>query len=92
MSKLTFCGYIGMDDLQMSSITKKILFSFSRLKYFVFHELPITSNFHSLLEYFFQVYMNFPLQLCEERDPKGLYKLARAGKIKGKKLGAFCAN
>ncbi|KAL3846341.1 hypothetical protein ACJIZ3_003744 [Penstemon smallii] len=22
-------------------------------------------------------------QLCEERDPKGLYKLARAGKIKG---------
>ncbi|KAK4486603.1 hypothetical protein RD792_006854 [Penstemon davidsonii] len=24
-----------------------------------------------------------PLELCEERDPKGLYKLARAGKIKG---------
>ncbi|KAK8588916.1 hypothetical protein V6N12_023328 [Hibiscus sabdariffa] len=24
-----------------------------------------------------------PLALCEERDPKGLYKLARAGKIKG---------
>ncbi|KAH7365020.1 hypothetical protein KP509_18G004500 [Ceratopteris richardii] len=27
--------------------------------------------------------MNFPLKLCEERDPKGLYKLAREGKIKG---------
>lgn len=27
--------------------------------------------------------MNMPLQLCEERDAKGLYKLARAGKIKG---------
>lgn len=27
--------------------------------------------------------MNMPLALCEERDPKGLYKLARAGKIKG---------
>jgi len=27
--------------------------------------------------------MNMPLELCEERDPKGLYKLARAGKIKG---------
>lgn len=27
--------------------------------------------------------MNMPLTLCEERDPKGLYKLARAGKIKG---------
>lgn len=32
---------------------------------------------------FIEVYMNFPLKLCEERDPKGLYKLARAGKIKG---------
>lgn len=27
--------------------------------------------------------MNMPLDLCESRDPKGLYKLARAGKIKG---------
>ncbi|KAL0461855.1 UNVERIFIED_CONTAM: Adenylyl-sulfate kinase, chloroplastic [Sesamum latifolium] len=31
----------------------------------------------------FEVYMDVPLQICEERDPKGLYKLARAGKIKG---------
>ncbi|KAG6410981.1 hypothetical protein SASPL_129054 [Salvia splendens] len=29
------------------------------------------------------VFLNMPLELCEERDPKGLYKLARAGKIKG---------
>lgn len=28
--------------------------------------------------------MDIPLQVCEARDPKGLYKLARAGKIKGK--------
>lgn len=27
--------------------------------------------------------MDVPLQVCEARDPKGLYKLARAGKIKG---------
>ncbi|XP_075109960.1 adenylyl-sulfate kinase 3-like isoform X2 [Nicotiana tabacum] len=32
---------------------------------------------------FIEVFLNMPLQLCEERDPKGLYKLARAGKIKG---------
>ncbi|KAL0377909.1 UNVERIFIED_CONTAM: Adenylyl-sulfate kinase, chloroplastic [Sesamum radiatum] len=32
---------------------------------------------------FIEVYMDVPLQLCETRDPKGLYKLARAGKIKG---------
>lgn len=27
--------------------------------------------------------MNMSLEVCERRDPKGLYKLARAGKIKG---------
>ncbi|KAI3462685.1 hypothetical protein Pfo_019348 [Paulownia fortunei] len=32
---------------------------------------------------FIEVYMDVPLQVCETRDPKGLYKLARAGKIKG---------
>ncbi|XP_027069297.2 adenylyl-sulfate kinase 3 isoform X1 [Coffea arabica] len=32
---------------------------------------------------FIEVFMNMPLSLCEGRDPKGLYKLARAGKIKG---------
>lgn len=30
--------------------------------------------------------MNMPLSLCESRDAKGLYKLARAGKIKGTKI------
>ncbi|KAL2923234.1 Adenylyl-sulfate kinase 3 [Bienertia sinuspersici] len=32
---------------------------------------------------YLQVFMNTPLEVCEERDAKGLYKLARAGKIKG---------
>ncbi|XP_051115550.1 adenylyl-sulfate kinase 3-like isoform X2 [Andrographis paniculata] len=32
---------------------------------------------------FIEVYMDVPLQVCEARDPKGLYKLARDGKIKG---------
>jgi adenylylsulfate kinase len=31
----------------------------------------------------FQVFIDVPLHVCEARDPKGLYKLARAGKIKG---------
>ena len=29
-----------------------------------------------------QIYMETPLHVCEGRDPKGLYKLAREGKIK----------
>lgn len=32
---------------------------------------------------FIEVYMKVPLSICEKRDCKGLYKLARAGKIKG---------
>lgn len=31
---------------------------------------------------FIEVFVNAPLTLCEQRDPKGLYKKARAGEIK----------
>ncbi|VDN03763.1 unnamed protein product [Thelazia callipaeda] len=32
---------------------------------------------------FFEVYVNTPLKICELRDPKNLYKKARAGELKG---------
>jgi len=32
---------------------------------------------------FVEVYVRAPLEVCEGRDPKGLYKKARAGEIKG---------
>jgi len=31
---------------------------------------------------FIEVFVNTPLEICEQRDPKGLYKKARAGEIK----------
>jgi adenylyl-sulfate kinase len=31
---------------------------------------------------FIEVYMDTPIEICEERDPKGLYKKVRAGEIK----------
>lgn len=31
---------------------------------------------------FYEVYVSTPLSVCEERDPKGLYVRARAGKIR----------
>ena len=34
-------------------------------------------------EDFIEVYMKIPISVCEERDPKGLYKKARSGQIKG---------
>jgi len=30
---------------------------------------------------FYEVYVNTPLEICEARDPKGLYKKARAGQL-----------
>ena len=30
---------------------------------------------------FLEVFVDTPLEICEERDPKGLYKMARAGEI-----------
>lgn len=39
----------------------------------------IRSNISAFLE----VYVNAPLQICEQRDPKGLYKRARAGELQG---------
>ena len=32
---------------------------------------------------FFEVFCDTPIEVCEERDPKGLYKKARAGELKG---------
>lgn len=32
---------------------------------------------------FYEVYVNTSVEDCEKRDPKGLYKKARAGEIKG---------
>ena len=32
---------------------------------------------------FFEIYVACPLEEAEKRDPKGLYKKARAGEIKG---------
>lgn len=33
-------------------------------------------------EDFLEVFINTPLEVCEDRDPKGLYKRARAGELK----------
>lgn len=32
---------------------------------------------------FIEAFINTPIEICEQRDPKGLYKKARSGEIKG---------
>lgn len=36
---------------------------------------------------FIEVYVNTPIEICEQRDPKGLYKQARAAVATGKGMG-----
>ena len=33
--------------------------------------------------FFMEVFVDAPIEVCEQRDPKGLYKKARSGKLKG---------
>jgi bifunctional enzyme CysN/CysC len=39
------------------------------------------NDLNDTLARFFEVFVDTPLEVCEERDPKGLYKKARAGEI-----------
>ena len=32
---------------------------------------------------FMEIFVDAPIEVCEARDPKGLYKQARAGKLRG---------
>ncbi|MBI89825.1 MAG: adenylyltransferase [Candidatus Marinimicrobia bacterium] len=46
------------------------------------HDRKINRDLISRVGSFIEVYVNTSLEKCEERDSKGLYKLAREGKIK----------
>ena len=43
----------------------------------------IRDEVRALIGDFVEVYMSTPLEVCEKRDTKGLYRKARAGEIKG---------
>jgi len=43
----------------------------------------IRDEARAMIKDFVEIYADAPLEVCEERDPKGLYTKARAGEIKG---------
>jgi adenylylsulfate kinase len=43
----------------------------------------IRDEARAMIKDFVEIYADAPLEVCEERDVKGLYKKARAGEIKG---------
>ena len=45
------------------------------------HQRKLARELFDLNE-FVEVFVNTPLNICEKRDPKGLYKKARSGKLK----------
>lgn len=68
---------------------KEIFFFFSKIYLFIrFFPFPqdraMARRIHEKSNlHFFEVFVDTPLQVCEERDVKGLYKKARKGDIKG---------
>lgn len=42
----------------------------------------VRDEIRALVNNFIEVYVNAPLEICEQRDVKGLYQQARAGEIK----------
>jgi len=43
----------------------------------------VRDEVRSMIGSFVEVYVDAPLEVCEQRDPKGLYAKARAGTVKG---------
>jgi len=44
----------------------------------------VASGLHAAHDlHFIEVFVDAPLEVCEQRDPKGLYARARAGELKG---------
>ncbi len=43
----------------------------------------VRDEVRALIGDFIEVYVNAPLEVCEQRDAKGLYRKARAGELKG---------
>ncbi len=80
---------IGYDRDSRNDHIRRIGFLASRLEK---HGVIVVASFISpyqesrdftrkLCRHFIEVYLNAPLAVCESRDPKGLYKKAREGKI-----------
>lgn len=61
-----------------------LLLSFYIFKHTIFQDRENARKIHESAGLpFFEIFVDAPLNICESRDVKGLYKRARAGEIKG---------
>lgn len=67
------------------------IFVISKFYYcFAFKDRDLARELHKKSDLpFFEIYVSTPLEECEKRDVKGLYKKARAGVIKGNNHGSL---
>ena len=87
-----FDNRYGYDAISRSKVTKRYIKLVKWLQNFQISSIvSVISPFEkdrnearSLIsnDYFIEIFCKASLETCEERDVKGLYKLARAGKIK----------
>ena len=59
----------------------EVLAVHNHVKIFIQEGLHITIN--RILEHFVEVFVDTPIEVCEQRDLKGMYAKARRGEIKG---------
>jgi hypothetical protein len=69
--------------------TPPLLLSFYIFKHTIFQDRENARKIHESAGLpFFEIFVDAPLNICESRDVKGLYKRARAGEIKGMKVAS----
>lgn len=88
--RATFCKDLGFSKADRDENIKRISYvaaylSASRVTIctFISPYQKARDNARKLCTNFVEVFVDCPLEVCEERDVKGLYKKARAGEIKG---------
>lgn len=72
--------YIGRNMIEFQNVDIVIIALISPLREMRDNARAIFEKYSNAK--FIEVFMDTPLEICEERDPKGLYKKARAGEIK----------
>lgn len=82
---VTLCSFVS--PFQQVSKNKKQKYMYQIIInccFFILQDREMARKIHKEADLpFFEVFVDAPLSVCEERDVKGLYKKARAGQIKG---------
>lgn len=89
MARTTFCSNLGFSKQDRDENIRRIAVTAAGSEIYHPTIVSVISPYRERREYarsvcgkFIEVFVDCPLQICESRDVKGLYKKVRAGEIK----------